>query len=135
MPRLFGRLPFLSRPNAADREPTGASGLAGATIDPDAAPIGPPVLLPATIFRQVLLDSTEITPAWLRSRPGPNREPARPEASAADDRVNEAAAAADKPPTSKTTRRSKAAAKPAEPKPAARRKARRTSSGRPQADS
>jgi hypothetical protein len=130
MPRLFGRLPFLSRPDAEDRDPSAASALAGATIDPDRAPIGPPVLLPATIFRQVLLDATEITPEWLRSRPGPDREPARPEASTAGDRVKEAAAAAEKAPTSKATRRTKAAAKPAEPKPAAPRKARRPSSGR-----
>lgn len=130
MPRLFGRLPFLSRPDAADREPSGGPALAGPSIDPDKAPVGPPVLLPATIYRQVLLDSTEITPAWLRSRPGPEREPARAETSAAADQARKPTAASDKAPSQKVTRRKNAPAMPAQPKPAATRKARGQSSGR-----
>jgi hypothetical protein len=41
------------------------------SVDPDVAPVGPPVLLPATIVSQVLFDATEITPVWARPRPGP----------------------------------------------------------------
>ena len=68
MPRGIGRLPFLSRRGAAaDRSPNDA-----APIDPEAdvddAPVGPPVLLPAMIYRQVLVDQTEVTPVWARPR-------------------------------------------------------------------
>ena len=51
------------------------------TVDIDALPLegatsGPAsMLLPAAIFRQVLFDPTEFTPAWLRARPGPAPEP------------------------------------------------------------
>ena len=130
MPRRFGRLPFFSRPGAEDRASRGQSALEAAPIDPDAAPVGPLTLLPAMIQRQVLFDVTEMTPAWLRSRPGPEREPARPKSSAAAERVPKSAASTDEAPTSKTTRRQKAVAKPAEPKPAATRRARGPSSGR-----
>ena len=41
------------------------------SLDPDAAPLGPPILLPASIIRQVLFDATELTPVWAR----PRREP------------------------------------------------------------
>jgi hypothetical protein len=39
--------------------------------DPDAEPIGPPILMPAAILRQVLFDATELTPAWALARPAP----------------------------------------------------------------
>jgi hypothetical protein len=130
MPRRFGRLPFFSRPGAADRASRGQSAVEVAPIDPDAAPVGPLTLLPAMIHRQVLFDVTEITPAWLRSRPRPEREPARPGTSAAAERVPKPAASTDKAPTTKATRRKQAGAKPAEPKPAATRRPRGPSAGR-----
>ena len=111
MPRGFGRLPFFSRVVAGDRAPSDQSALEGAPIDPDAAPVGPLTLLPAMIYRQVLFDSTEITPAWARSRP-------------------EAVLSKEKAPTSKATRPKEPDAKTAEPKPAATRRARGPSSGR-----
>ena len=130
MPLGFRRLPFFSRAVAADRAPSGRSALEGARIDPDAAPIGPPTLLPAMIYHQLLFDSSEITPAWLRSRPGPGQEQARPETSAATERLRQPAASTEKAPTPKATRRKKADAKPAEPKPTATRRARAPSPGR-----
>jgi hypothetical protein len=45
--------------------------MVAASLDPDRAPVGPPVLLPASIVRQVLFDATELTPVWARPRPGP----------------------------------------------------------------
>jgi hypothetical protein len=37
----------------------------------DDKPVGPPILMPAAIFSQPLVNATEITPAWLRPRPAP----------------------------------------------------------------
>jgi hypothetical protein len=110
MPRGFGRLRFFSRPVAADRASSGPS--EAARIDADAAPIGPPMLLPAMIYHQVLFDSTEFTPTWL------------PKGAA------RAVAPSPKAPTSKATRGKKAGAKPSESKPVATRKRRRPSSDR-----
>jgi hypothetical protein len=42
----------------------------------DDAAIGPPLLLPAMIFRQVLFDPTEVVPAWLKARSAPAPTPA-----------------------------------------------------------
>src|SRR5689334_17259922 len=70
MPHGFGRLPFLARRGAAaDRARTDSAAVPRASIDPDEAPVGPPVLLPATIHRMILVHATELTPAWARPRP------------------------------------------------------------------
>jgi hypothetical protein len=37
-------------------------------IDPDLAPLGPPVLLPRAIFRQVLFDGLQLVPTWAMPR-------------------------------------------------------------------
>lgn len=54
----------------------------GPVVDADAmaldesAPLdAPPVLMPAVIFRQVLFDAAELTPAWARPRPAPVLDP------------------------------------------------------------
>ena len=79
MPRGLGRLPFLARRSTRQgSEPPPAPTVA---VDPDLAPIGPPVLLPHAIIRQVLFEATELTPAWARPRPAP--EPATVPAPAA----------------------------------------------------
>jgi hypothetical protein len=72
MPRSFGRLPFLGRRSKL-AEPSLSDGAAAnrAPIDLDLAPLGPPVLLPSAIVRQVLLDATELVPAWAMPRAEP----------------------------------------------------------------
>ena len=134
MPRRFGRLPFFSRRVASDRASRDPSALEGARIDPDAAPVGRLMLLPAMIYHQVLIDSTEMEPAWLRSRSGLEHGPGRLVTSAAAERARKPASSTDKAPSPKARER-KAGAKPAAPKPAARkpaatRKPRGPSSGR-----
>jgi hypothetical protein len=101
MHRSFGRLPFLGRLSTrAERSPSNELAAVRAPIDPDLAPVGPPVLLPAAIIRQVLFDATELVPAW-----------AMPRAEAAQ------ATASNEPKATKRPRRPKAtetsAAKPA----------------------
>ena len=103
MPRSFGRLPFLGRrATRAESSPSDDAAANRAPIDLDLAPLGPPVLLPSAIVRQVLLDATELVPAWAMPRAEP------------------------KPATTKRPRRSKAtetpAAKPAAAKPRRSRK-------------
>jgi hypothetical protein len=72
MPRGFGRLPFLKRRSTSSgRGSTDQPTMPPRSVDPDAAPVGPPVLLPASIIRQVLFDASELTPVWARSRPEP----------------------------------------------------------------
>jgi hypothetical protein len=72
MPRGFGRLPFLTRrASTSDRRASEQPTMAAASVDPDRAPVGPPVLLPASIVSQVLFDATELTPVWARPRPDP----------------------------------------------------------------
>jgi len=39
-------------------------------IDLELAPVGPPVLLPSAIFRQVLFEATEHIPTWAMPRAG-----------------------------------------------------------------
>jgi hypothetical protein len=69
MRRGFGRLPFLGRfSTRAERLPSSDPPAVRAPIDPDLAPVGPPVLLPSTIVRQVLVDATEFVPAWALPR-------------------------------------------------------------------
>ena len=66
MPRGLGRLPFLGR-RSTNAEPSPAA--VGPPIDLELAPVGPPVLLPSAIFRQVLFEATELVPAWAKPRP------------------------------------------------------------------
>jgi hypothetical protein len=70
MPRGFGRLPFLARRGATATESRpDASAASDHRIEDDDAPVGPPVLLPAMIHRMILVDATELTPVWAKSRP------------------------------------------------------------------
>ena len=93
MPRRFGRLPFLTRRSTSpDRGASELPAMAARSVDPDAAPVGPPVLLPATIVRQLLFDATELTPVWARPRPVPEAAavPAEPAPIAARKRARTA---------------------------------------------
>ena len=65
------------------------------------------MLLPAAIFRQVLFDPTEFTPAWLRSRPAPAPGAARPSDSMVDETTVGASVAIDEPKPAKRPGRSK----------------------------
>ena len=88
----FGRLPFLGRLSTlGERSPSSEPAVVRAPIDPDLAPVGPPVLLPAAIIRQVLFDATELVPAWampraeavqatMPSEPNATKRPRRPKA-------------------------------------------------------
>ena len=72
MPRSFGRLPFLGRRSTrAESSPSDEVAVNRAPIDLDLAPLGPPVLLPSAIVRQVLLDATELVPDWAKPRAKP----------------------------------------------------------------
>ncbi len=102
MVRKLGRLPFLRRQRVS--APSDAPAVDFAPVDPDSAPLGPPILLPATIFRQVLVDGTELTPVWARPRAAA-ASPARSTAATAD--------LTDTPTPPKRVRKSKAAAAPA----------------------
>ena len=120
MRRGFGRLTFLVRLSTlGERSPNTVAPAVRAPIDPDLAPVGPPVLLPAAIVRQVLFDATELVPVW-----------AMPRAEAGK------ATTPNKPKATKRPRRPKAietsAAKPAAATPRSRtRKSSNNSQGRP----
>lgn len=82
----FGKLRSLARRGSRDggQEDSSAAQAADDATSEDAA-VGPPALLPAAIYRRLLFDATEFTPAWLTRRPalvtGPSTEasaPARP---------------------------------------------------------
>jgi hypothetical protein len=82
----FGKLRGLARRGSSGRgsEDRPAVGPADDLASEDAA-VGPPMLLPAAIYRRMLYDAIEFTPAWLARRPalvtGPSTEasaPARP---------------------------------------------------------
>jgi hypothetical protein len=93
MPRGFGRLPFLTRRSSADQPASEPALIRRGPADPDAVPVGPPILLPASIVRQVLFDGNELTPAWARPRSTPEpaaataAEPADPEPAASTSAV------------------------------------------------
>jgi hypothetical protein len=71
MPPGFGRLPFLGRRSThAESSPSDGAAAVRPPIDLELAPVGPPVLLPSAIFRQVLFEATELVPAWAMPRPG-----------------------------------------------------------------
>ena len=92
MRRGLGRMPFLGRfSTRAERLTSSEPPAVRGPIDPDLAPVGPPVLLPSTIVRQVLFDATEFVPAWALPRaeatpattanePKPIKRPRRPKA-------------------------------------------------------
>jgi hypothetical protein len=72
MPPGFGRLPFLTRRSrGSDRDERDATPAGGRSLDADSAAVGPPALLPAMIYREVLFDASEMTPAWARPRERP----------------------------------------------------------------
>ena len=72
MRRGFGRLPFLGRHlTRGEPPPSDDAAAVRPPIDPDLAPIGPPVLVPRLIVRQVLVDATEFVPTWAMPRPEP----------------------------------------------------------------
>jgi hypothetical protein len=69
MPPGFGRLPFLGRRSTrAESSQSGGAAAVGPPIDLELAPVGPPVLLPSAIFRQVLFEATELVPTWAKPR-------------------------------------------------------------------
>jgi hypothetical protein len=116
MPRGIGRLPFIKRRGAVvDRTPSDAPAIDAEAVFED-APVGPPVLLPAMIYRQVLVDQTEVTPIWARPRP-----PVEPVPAVEMDEPSSKAAQA---------RRRKSSASSREPKPPAAPRSPRKPSGR-----
>jgi hypothetical protein len=130
MPRGFGRLPFLTRRGAsADRSPSDTPAVDGAGIDIDDAPVGPPVLLPAMIYRQPLIDATEVTPVWARPRHAAAAETDGPSASMAAQTEREPAETTDEPPATKPARRRKASSSAGEPKAAGAPRSPRKPSG------
>jgi hypothetical protein len=122
----FGSLPFLGRLSTrAERSPGSEAAAVRAPIDPDLAPVGPPVLLPNTIVRQVLIDATQLVPAWAMPRveagqattptePKATKRPRRPKAT----ETSAAKPATAKPATAKLATAKLATAKPAIAKPA-----------------
>jgi hypothetical protein len=118
MRRSFGSLPFLGRLSIrAERSPGSEAAPVRAPIDPDLAPVGPPVLLPSTIVRQVLIDATQLVPAWAmpRAEAGQATTPTEPKATKRPRRPRATETSAAKPRTSKP-----AIAKPAPAKPRSR---------------
>jgi hypothetical protein len=100
MHRSFGRLPFLGRLSTrAERSSSNELAAVRAPIDPDLAPVGPPVLLPAAIIRQVLFDATELVPVWAMPRPeaGQPTTPNEPKATKRPRRPKAAGTSAAKP--------------------------------------
>ena len=100
MRRSLGRLS-----TRAEQSPSGVAAMVRPPIDPDLAPIGPPVLLPAAIVSQVLFDATELVPAWAKPRPEavPATTPNEPKATKRPRRPKSTATPAAKP-TSATPR-------------------------------
>ena len=82
----FGKLRNLARRGSkGDGQDNRPAVAAADDLTRDDAAVGPPALLPKAIYRRVLFDATEFTPAWLTRRPalvtGPSTEalaPARP---------------------------------------------------------
>ena len=108
----FGRLPFLGRLSTlGERSPNSEAPAVRAPVDPDLAPVGPPVLLPAAIVRQVLFDATELVPAWAmpRAEAGQATTPNKPKATKRPRRPKAIETSAAKPaaatPRSRTRKR------------------------------
>jgi hypothetical protein len=70
MPPGFARLPFLGRRSTHGEPSPGDASAVRPPIDLDLTPVGPPVLLPSAIFRQVLFEATELVPTWALPRAG-----------------------------------------------------------------
>jgi hypothetical protein len=107
MPPGFGRLPFIGRRLArADSSQTDAAAVRP-PIDLELAPVGPPVLLPSAIFRQVLFEATELVPAWAMPRPEPKQamQPTEPTATKRARQPRATKTSAAKPATAKPRRR------------------------------
>ena len=102
MPPSFGRLPFLGR-RLTRAESSPSDGAAGVRppIDLELAPVGPPVLLPSAIFRQVLFEATERVPTWAMPRAGLGQltTPNAPKATKAPRRPKATKTSAAKPAT------------------------------------
>ena len=110
MPPGFGRLPFLGRRlTRAESSPSDGAAAVRSPIDLELAPVGPPVLLPSAIFRQVLFEATELVPAWAKpqavlgqatplSLPKATKRPRQPKATRAS---------SDKPATAKPSSRTR----------------------------
>ena len=69
MRSAFGRLPFIGRRSNRGGRSSDEAAIVRAPVDPDLAPLGPPVLLPRAIVRQLVFDATELVPAWAMRRP------------------------------------------------------------------
>jgi hypothetical protein len=132
MANALGRLLRLGRDRSTRaRPPDGDTAVDGSelAVDGDESALdddhlGPPMLLPAAIFTQVLVDATESEPDWARPRSAPAPEPAAspaPEPAVPPDPM----AAAGSPVTDE--------APTAPPKPTKRTRQPKTSSSRPKA--
>jgi hypothetical protein len=78
MPPGFGRLPFLGRRSTRAESSPSDGAAVRPPIDLELAPVGPPVLLPSAIFRQVLFEATELVPAWALPRAAAGQPPPAP---------------------------------------------------------
>jgi hypothetical protein len=106
----FGRLPFLGRLwTRAERSPSTAPAAVRAPIDPDLAPLGPPVLLPRAIIRQVLFDGLQLVPTWAmpRAESAPATTPNEPKATKRPRRLKTTEPSAAKPATAKPRSRTR----------------------------
>jgi hypothetical protein len=106
MPRGFGRLHLPRRRARPDQVADDDGAVQTALFDPDDAPIGPPVLLPAAIIQELLFDAVDYTPVW--ARPRPVAEAAAAEPAAGEPAATAPAAATDEPKPTKRPRRPKA---------------------------
>jgi hypothetical protein len=116
----FGSLPFLGRLSTrAERSPGALAAAVRAPIDPDLAPIGPPALLPRAIVSQVLIDATQLVPAWAmpRAEAGQATTPTEPRANKRPRRPKATVVSTAKPTTAKATAVKPSAAKPTTAKP------------------
>ena len=119
----FGRLPFLGRLSArAERSPSSEAAAVRAPIDPDLAPLGPPVLLPRAIIRQVLFDGLQLVPIWAmpRAESAPATTPNETKATKRPRRPKATETSAAKPATAKPATAKLATAKLATAKPRSR---------------
>ena len=106
MPCGFGRLPFIGRRlKRGSRPPTDEAAAPRAPIDPDLAPIGPPVLLPSAIIREKLFDATDFVPSWAMPRPEAAQQAPTSEPKATKRPRRAKASSTAKPATATTPRR------------------------------
>jgi hypothetical protein len=110
MPPGLGRLPFLGRRSTRAESSPGDGAAAGPRpIDLELAPVGPPVLLPSAIFRQVLFEATELVPTWAMPRAQPKQvtTPNEPKATKAPRRPRATKTSVAKPPIAKPRSRTR----------------------------